>query len=421
MGKYKLSHKFFRRRCNGFANNSRSIQGHVGCPTWQNATTTNLTTNPTLKDAAQKNADFYTKLFSSGPLQGTLAADDANFFNAYDIYNLVNYEYTHNETVFTNLADANATLARLAADAFTMERAKSDPGSSTANDTASVALTIAGRTLAKLVADQMSLNANQTTGRARPMTLMFGSFQPMMALFSLAGLLSRDYLLGTAMGNVTAPGAAVVFELVGEDPKDAAAFPKPEDLNVRFVYRATADVSDTFLVYSLFGSGNGGRTIPYLAFLDKMRSIGKDATDWCKICKPGSANLWCQNVASSGSGSSSSGHSRMNPAVAGVIGAVIMGALIALAVLALCGFGGYRVHRRNRNGAGGRGAEKRDGDQDVQYGGEGDAQERIGSWEMRGQAKGQSQQSHVQHTGNPFDDDAGSDLGGAAVKTREGF
>lgn len=398
-----------------------SIQGHVGCPTWQTATTTNLTTNPTLKDAAQKSADFYTKLFSAGPLQGTLPASDANLFNAYDIYNLVSYEYAHNETVFANLADANATLARLAADAFAMERAKSDPGSSTANDTASVALTIAGRTLARLVADQMSLNANQTAGQARPLTLMFGSFQPMMALFSLAGLLSREYVLGTAMGNVTAPGAAIVFELVGEDPKDANTFPKPEDLNVRFVYRATADVSDTFLVYALFGSGNGGRTIPYLAFQDKMRSIGKDAADWCKICKPGAASLWCQDVSSIGSGGSN-GHSRMNPAVAGVIGAVVMGALIALAVLALCGLGGFRLQRRNRNGAGVRGAEKRHGDQDVQYGGQGDAQERIGSWEMRGQPKGQGQHSHVHEQRNPFDDDAGSDVGGAApVKTRDGF
>ena len=47
-----------------------------------------------------------------------------------------------------------------------------------------------------------------------------------MALFSLTGLLSRDYVLSTAMGNVTAPGAAVVFELVGQDPQGRDRVPQ---------------------------------------------------------------------------------------------------------------------------------------------------------------------------------------------------
>ncbi|OAQ96981.1 hypothetical protein LLEC1_06985 [Akanthomyces lecanii] len=99
-----------------------------------------------------------------------------------------------------------------------------------------------------------------------------------------------------------------------------------------------------------------------------------------------------------------------------------MGALVALAILALCGLGGYRVHRRNRNGASVRGVEKRPDDRDLQYGTGGDAQERIGSWEMRGQPKGQSQQTHVHQTADPFDDDAGSDVGGAApVRARDSF
>ncbi|KAJ6786825.1 hypothetical protein PWT90_02653 [Aphanocladium album] len=403
--------------------NSIGIQGHIGCPTWQSASSTNLTTNPDLKDAAQKNADFYTNLFSSVPLQGTIPADEANFFNAYDIYNLVSYEFTHNETVFANLTDADKTIPRLAADAFTMERAKSDPGASTANDTASVTLTIAGRTLAKQVADQMSLNANRTADRSRQMTLMFGSFEPLMAFFSVTGLLNRDNVLSTPLGNVTAPGAAIVFELIGEDPHDKSLFPKPEDLNVRFVYRPTAEESEKFQVFSLFNSGNGGRTIPYLAFQGKMNSIGRDAVDWCKICRPGSATAWCQEVPSSGPGTKgdSHGRSQMSPALAGVIGALIMGALVGLAVLGLC-FGGFRLRRRGGAGAGFRGAEKGPVDQDVQYGNGGDAQERIGSWEMHNQLQGQGQHLRVHQQRNPFEDDTGSDVGGAApARTRDGF
>ncbi|KAM3553293.1 hypothetical protein MY1884_006755 [Beauveria asiatica] len=397
--------------------NSVGIQGHVGCPTWQHASTANLTTNPTLKDAAQKSADFYTKLFSSGPLQGALAADDANLFNAYDIYNLVRYEYMHNATVRANLADADATLARLAADAFTMERAKSDPGSSTANDTASVALTISGRTLAHLVADQLNLDANRTAGRVQRLTLLFGSFQPLMALFSVAGLLTRDNVLSTPIGNVTAPGAAIVFELIGKNAKGAAGFPKPEDLSVRFVFRPTADESDAFQVFSLFGSGNDGHSIPYLAFREKMASIGREAADWCRVCKPsGSASAWCQEGSAGGA---DNGGARMSPAVAGVLGAVIMGVLVALAVLALCGLGGFRLRHRSRDGAGSRGAEKRGGDPDVTYGSGGVAQERIGSWEMKGQPKSESR---VQQQRSSFDEDAGSDVENATpVRTREVF
>ncbi|XWX00557.1 hypothetical protein V2A60_008577 [Cordyceps javanica] len=403
--------------------NSIGLQGHVGCPTWQNAATTNLTTNPALKAAAQDSADFYAKLFSSGPLKGALPADEANFFNAYDIYNLVRWTSLHNASAFAGQLDINATLTRLAADAFTMARAKSDPGSSSANDTAGVTLTVAGRTLAKLITDELSRVANQTTGSTYGrMTLLFGSFQPLMALFSIAGLLTRDNVMSTRIGNVTAPGAAIVFELVGQDPTNANSLPKHEDLSVRFVYRPTADESDTFQVFSLFGSGNGGQTIPYLAFRDKMYTVGRDAADWCQICKPGAENKWCQGVLSSaGAGAGAFGRSQMSPALAGVIGALIMGALIAMAIFALCGLGGLRLRRRDGD-SDANGAEKRDPDHDVRYGSGGDPQERVGSWEMRGQPQGQTRHGGVQQQRNPFDDDAGSDVDGAVpVKAREGF
>lgn len=403
-----------------------SIQGHIGCPTWQRVSKN--TSDPTLSDTAAKNIDFYSDLFNKGPLQGTLDNDTANFFNAYDIYNLVNYEFTHNETVFANLSDSDATLSRLAENAYTMERAMSDPGSSTANDTDSIALTIAGRTLARSVAEQMNFNANRTEKYSREMTLMFGSFQPLMALFSVAGLLTRDNVLSAPLGNVTAPGAAIVFELVGEDPDDSSKFPKPEDLSVRFVYRPTTDEDAAFQVFSLFGSGFDGRSIPYQSFLEKMTSIGRTATEWCQVCKPGSTTIWCQDVPSSGddNGKKSKdggGHSGMKPAVAGVIGAVIMGALVGLAALALCGLGGFRFQRR------GRAAKGRPGDQDVYYGNGGKPQERGGSWEMGG--GGQNSQAgagdygqdlHVQQQKNPFEYDTGSDVGGhTPVRTREGF
>lgn len=84
------------------------------------------------------------------------------------------------------------------------------------------------------------------------MTLMFGSLQPLMTLFSIAALLSRANVRSMA---VTAPGAAI--ELVGETPKDSAASLKPVDLNVRFMYSSTTDGSDSFQFFSPFNSGSG--------------------------------------------------------------------------------------------------------------------------------------------------------------------
>lgn len=343
--------------------------------------------------------------------------DEANFWNAYEIYQLVDYLYKHNETVYKGLKGAEKTLDTLRNNAFTLQRAKTQGPSSNSNDTESIIKTLPGRTLADAVAMHMGYFVRDNS--QNKLTLMFGSYQPLMAFYSIAGLQTRDNLENTALGNVTAPGAAIVFELIGENYDDANAIPETDDLRVRFLYRASADKDVNFEVMSLFGSGFDGASVPYTAFLREMNSRGRNSSDWCDICKPDSnIGQWC---AVSNSATHHNSNSQMIPAVAGVIGAIIMGGLIGLVGLGLFFIGGYSVRRRNREGF--TRAEKRSGDRDVQVGNTGNHQERIGSWEMRDGhgAKTSGGDSIVQTDSrrNPFDDDAASDMGSTPVKARE--
>ncbi len=394
-----------------------SVAGELGCKSWDDAWK-NLTSDKVLSDRASANKDFYQRLSSTAPLQGVLDPAAANFWNADYIYQLVNYMYTHNETVYKGLGDANKTLDTLREDSITLQRAKTQAPSSNSNDTQSIVRTLPGRTLAHTVAVQLDDFAVRG-GYGVKLTLMFGSYEPLMAFYSVAGLLTRDNVDGP-LGNITAPGAMIVFELIGENPNDAATRPDTDDLRVRFLYRPTADKDENFQVLSLFGSGFDGNSIPYTAFKREMMSRGRDAVDWCELCNPSNISTWCSPT------SSSSHHtvkSQMNPAVAGVIGAVVMGGLIALVGLGLFCIGGYGI-RRGRNGDGFKGPEKKSSDRDVHIGDAGDQQERIGSWEMRdGQATKASAGDALtpaEHQRNPFDDDAASDIGAAPVKAREG-
>ena len=342
--------------------------------------------------------------------------DTANFWNAYEIYQLVDYLYKHNGTVYNGLEDAEKTLDTLRDNAFTLQRAKTQGPSSNSNDTESIIKTFPGRTLADAVATRMGFFVRGNS--QQKLTLLFGSYQPLMAFYSIAGLQTRDNLENTPLGNVTAPGAAIVFELIGENPDDPNVIPETDDLRVRFLYRASADKDEHFEVMSLFGSGFDGTSIPYTAFLREMNSRGRNSSDWCDICKP--ASDVGPRCAVSDSAAHHKGSSQMNPAVAGVIGAIIMGGLIGLAGLGLF-IGGYSVRRRNGEGL--KRAEKRAGDRDVQVGNAGDHQERIGSWEMRdghgAKAGGGDSTVQTDSRRNPFDDDAASDMGATPVKARE--
>lgn len=122
----------------------------------------------------------------------------------------------------------------------------------------------------------------------------------------------------------------------------------------------------------------------------------------------------------------------MSLPVAGIIGAVIMGAIIALIGLGLFVIGGFRFSRsdpkeRKSSLGGFKGAEKMASDTDVRVGKGGAQQERVGSWELQdggaspttGQAGIVTEDFHRNERRNGDDEDGISVMGATPVNVRE--
>lgn len=331
---------------------------------------------------------FYTKLFSSDPLQGSLPSDEASYVNAKEIYDFVNYEYAYNETVNKGLQDANDTLSTLQNNAFTLEQAKTSYGNNTdKDDRLNVLYSISGRTLANKVTDQFSTFL-ATSGTKGKLTLMFGSSRPMMAFFGVGGLMNQQNPEASAISQLPKPGSAIVFELVG----DIGSGGNADSLQVRFWYKASADLGDEFSKYPLFGSGFGGSAMSYNSFLQKMNDISRTPTEWCTICSPATTSTFCMsNRTLSDDQKNGSSSSAVSPAVAGVLGALLMAVLIACVIAGFMGLGGWRFSRHSRQdggstgtAAGGfKGNDRKASDADMTVSQTGRNEERVGSWELR--------------------------------------
>jgi hypothetical protein len=369
--------------------NSAVMEGTLGCSNWQNQMETNLTTRAELVETAKTSQNFYEKLLSTAPLQGFIPAKDANFWNAYEIYELVSYLYRHNETVFKNLANANQTHATLYRYAAQMERAKTSGPVAATNDPLNVLYSVAGRTLGLSMLNQLKRSILTKAERGK-LSLMFGSFRPIASLSSVLELPDRRNAASSPLSVLPEPGAAVVAELISNDMY--GIIPEESELQVRFYYYPDAGSQETPTLIRAYGSGLGGASIPYSSFKTRMQSEGLTPSQWCNVCKATSASSpWCalesDDADNANHGSSSGGKSGLSPAVGGVIGAVVTLAVAGLVFAILFGLFGFRFQRSGRQSRTGsfggfKGPEKRASDADVDTS-KGGAAPRIGSWEMR--------------------------------------
>jgi len=354
-------------------------------------------------------------------LDGYFSNASVGYYDAYYIYDYLSYAYTHNTTVAETLSPEDLTRAEILADdwVFAMN-ANTTASGSTAGDHIRA---IAGRTLANKILEAFYTTIN-TQGRANKMTLLFGSFEPMVSFAALAQLVNEQ---NAAFYDTPAPGSSFVFELFSLlTANDTAAYPDSSDLYVRFFYQnGTGDYS-SLVAYPLFGRSPSEIMMPLEDFIMGIQDFMIfSVADWCTTC--GSYSVFCPafegtDTSSSTSGSSSesesSTHHAVSPAVGGVIGAVVTlvvaGLLFGLVML----FGGVRMHRvqtKRRSELGGfKGAEKLASDQDLTLpkgvaGPEGppDAapapirgHERVGSWELKDQAKAEEAQGRSLHASN---------------------
>ncbi|KAM4060641.1 histidine phosphatase superfamily (branch 2) domain-containing protein [Hirsutella rhossiliensis] len=400
---------------------SIGLQGDVGCPAWQSEMETNLRNSRDTQDQVDQYRSLYQTLFSSAPLQGVIPLVQASYENAAEIYELVKYMYTHNETVFNGLDNAQDTLNTLQALAFASERAKTSHNSTNPDDSLHVLYSIAGRTLASQVANDL-VRMLAADGGGGKMTLLFGSARPLLSFFSVGGLLTRQNLVSGPFSRLPEPGAAMIFEVISDSQSSTSgSSPAMGDLKVRFYYRATANANETFATYPLFGSGFDGAIIPYASFVRRMRDRGSTPSGWCDICSPRNTVYWCV--------SPSCAKPSISPVVGGIIGAVLTAALAGIITLVYHVLQKRRTSKAPRDGSAGgfRGAQRRPADADVALSKGGVREERIGSWEMRARDKNEEPTSDIARavtkdcdtTWRERDDGDGISITGPPVKPRE--
>jgi hypothetical protein len=343
-----------------------------------------VTIDRVYNSSLQHYQDLWSTVFA-----GTFPMTDVNFDNAYALYDYAQFQYNHNATVRDSLSlDELDWIGQFAS----LEQfAKNGNLSVSGSQTGDMIRAISGRTLAGKVLAQFQ-GQIKSQGSVNKLTLMFGSFEPLLAFFSLSQL-SYGHA-ASLFQDIPSPGSAMVFELFSVD-SDISSYPTNEDLWVRFLYRNSTDPSQPLSEYPLFGLGNSQSSMKYDDFVLAMNqfAIGDLAT-WCTLCE--SPILFCAALEDNAAGwlgtppatSSSKSSYALSPAVAGVIGAAMAIATIALAAVSAAVFGGLRIRRadteRKDSFGGFKGGERMASDKDVSVAKSGAKHERVGSWELRG-------------------------------------
>jgi hypothetical protein len=392
--------------------------------------------NPSFHALQTSTEEFYDSLQPEF-LNGVFSNASVGYFDAYYIYDYLNYAYLHNSTVADGLDPEELTTAKiLAADWVFAMNANTSVSGLKDGDHIGV---IAGRTLAAHVLQAFYTTIN-TQGTSEKMTLVFGSFEPMIAFASLTELISP---MNSAFYNVPEPGSSFVFELFALRDNDVGTYPEADELFVRFLYQNGTGDDSELVTYPMFGLGPSQVVMTLSDFVLGLsnRSISS-VEDWCETCN--SYSIFCPAFTNSDSdlGGNSSRRHGMHPAVAGVIGAVVGIVVVALLVVVILLLAGCRLHRtgsKRRSELGGfKGAEKLASDQDLTLPKGGAAamvvdtpapthrgHERVGSWELRDQMKAEEAQRGMTHgIARPRrpsfeDDDLHVNPYGTGIKPRE--
>ncbi|KAF3067183.1 putative histidine acid phosphatase protein [Daldinia childiae] len=291
--------------------NNEWLQGGSGCG---NAM---VSSNDYFRSAEFASTLDRTRSFYSGLLpviNGTFSAGQANFKNAYTIFDLVNVATIHNQTIPSEnlLTDDALFELRTLADAHEWNLAynSSDP-----------IRAVAGATLAAQILQQ--LNSTLTSRSKTPVGIQFGAYASFMSFFGLAQLdkISADFT------GVVDYASSIVFELVTN--ASTASYPSLDDVSVRFLVANGSAAQHAPREFPLFGREQS--PLPWNDFAAEINkfAIG-DTAAWCQAC--GNTTGICASAASSPGGSDSdngngaaattSGNGISLP-VAGVIGALV--------------------------------------------------------------------------------------------------
>lgn len=369
------------------------LQGHAHCPEYLHSMLypANDSYAAPINEA---NLDFYRGLYNR-TFKGAFTLSSTNFFNAYNLYDYANYQYTHSNNSDLDMGE----MLRLRALASVEQRWRNGNLTVSGSTPGDRIRAISGRTLAAKVMSLFMDNI-RSGGEDSKLNLVFTSFEPFLAFFSLARLTAGpSYQLFNPLPH---PGATMLFELFSLHDEDDVSFPGMDNLSVRFLYRNGTEQGSKFRIYSIFDNVVAYPVMSFSQFARYMDGVGvATIRDWCRICD--SAAFFCAATDGNGNGGWGSGNNGgggrgffgngrgggLSPAAAGAVGAAVTLAVTGLALLAAMLLGGFRFHkaggakRGSLFGGGFKGPEKKEDDADVEFAKGGVRHERTGSWELR--------------------------------------
>ncbi|KAE8149147.1 histidine phosphatase superfamily [Aspergillus avenaceus] len=395
---------------------SIKVEGQTACSMHQVANT-EYKSSPEVQRIKQDSAAFYSKIYPQ-VLSGVLDRSSANYANALYISEYLDYQQLHNSTLLHNMNQEDIDRARSLADHYVF--ATNGDVNSTGVIGSEIIRTVAGRTLASSILEAFSNNVAYR-GINKKMTLMFGGYEPAVALASLLQLASPKH--DNFYGRPT-PGASMVFELYSLESEPQPVYPDPSQLYIRFLLR-NGTQSPSFQGYPLFGHGPSNIAIPYTEFQAEVERFSLGSTkEWCLVCN--SQASFCSGILNE-TETELDCKKGLNPAVAGVIGAVVT--LVTVSLVGIAGFlaCGYRLNRMRKSSLGGfKGNSKMASDSDVTFKNETwedvkptenpesnnyssggtivRGHERQGSWEMKDKKENASDNPVSGQAVSPFDE-----------------
>ena len=390
--------------------NSIWIAGEVSCPAYTSSGY-EYYTSPQYATILDTTADFYASL-EQDFLNGIFTNSSVGYFDAYYIWDYLRYGFTHNTSIADHISDDVLLYAHALADEliFALNGNTSASGLTPGDQIRA----IGGRTLATRIIEALYTNID-TNGQYDKLTLLSGSFEPMISFAALAGLASEQT---PQFYSIPDPGSSMVFELFSLSVNASEGYPDRSDLNVRFLFQNGTEDGSELISYSLFGRDPSQAVMTFDEFITEMETIWMPSVaDWCDICS--SFSVFCPAFVGNGGDGSSSGpsygagssdHHGISSAVAGVIGAIVTLVVVGIVTAVVALLGGVRVYRtkaKGRSDLGGfKGGEKLASDPDLTAA-KGIAgatitgvssppaerlHERVGSWELGDQSKGKDAQ-----------------------------
>ncbi|KAK4540510.1 hypothetical protein LTR36_009148 [Oleoguttula mirabilis] len=346
------------------------LGGSLDCPAFDVSAVGYTSTSEFAATEASSKSTYQT---IGAPLLSAVLEDEDtwDYYNAYAIYDYVNYQRAHNASFAALLSepeyiDPSSNISyfdvlKWYADQqqyaqlgnLTAQNSYTTDGSDWPPAVMGSISTIAGNLLAAKMLAQLQF-AIETSGEYYKLSILFGDFEPLMSFFALTGLPDLD----SNFYGLPDFGSVAVFELFSNtDNSTDASFPSTDDLWVRFYFRNGTDGSDAsgnFQAYPLFYRGPSQTEMTWNDFQTAMYGILlSDVGDWCTQC--GAENLFCAawNTTDGATGSMSvttSSRARgLSPAVAGAIGGIITLAVAALLFAFAMVLGGVRFHRAQRS------------------------------------------------------------------------